>query len=120
MAFALKENAKETAKKTATLVGCPVDSSTTLKECLKTVPSQTLIQNYFNLFGYSILPMAPYAPVIEKSAPDAFLSEHPYSILEKKKGADLPWIASTTTNEGIIITGGKNFNNEIIGIQNNY
>lgn len=110
MAFALKENAKETAKKTSTLVGCPADSSSTLKECLKTIPSQNLIQNYFNLFGYSVLPMAPYAPVIEKYATDPFLPEHPYSTLKEKKVLDLPWIVSTTTNEGVIITGGKDFN----------
>lgn len=106
MPFALKKNAVEIAKKTASLVGCPEEPCSAMKECLKTKSPDMLVLNYLNFFGYSILPMSPYAPVIE-TAKDGFLREHPYLILKEKKVNDVPWICSSTTNEGSIITGGK-------------
>lgn len=106
MPFTLKENAAKNGKKTASLVGCPEGPTSALKECLKTTSPEMLVMNYFNFFGYSILPMSPYAPVIE-NCDDPFLPEHPYLMLKENKIHDKPWVTSTTTNEGSIITGGK-------------
>lgn len=107
MAFVLQENGKETARKTADIVGCPVQPSSALKECLKTQNVDVLILNYFYFYGYGVLPMAIYSVVVEKGVNGAFLPDHPYKLLKQNIVADKPWIASTTTNEGIIITGSK-------------
>lgn len=107
MPFVLKKNAKNIAMKTAELVGCPEQPSSALKECLRTKNPDTFLLNYFYFYGYSFLPMATYSVVVEKEVNGGFLPDHPYKMLKEKKIADKPWIASTTTNEGIIITGSE-------------
>lgn len=108
MPFVIKENPAQNAKQMAGLLRCPEYPSTALKECLKTKSAEMIVVHYLYFFKYSILPLAPFAPVVEKST-DAFIPDQPYVMLKQRKIYDKPWVCSTTTNEGIIITGSKIF-----------
>ncbi|XP_023311616.1 venom carboxylesterase-6 isoform X1 [Anoplophora glabripennis] len=103
--WAIKKNALQSAKKLAVLVGCPDSPSEELKKCLKQTPAEDLLKQLKYFRGYGIMPFAPFAPVVEKGSPNAFLDAEPYQLVKEGKVHDVPWIAAYTTGEGLLITG---------------
>lgn len=103
--WALKKDSLQRAKKLAVLVGCPDGSSEELKSCLKERPAYSLIEQVKHFYGFKNLPFSPFAPVVEKESPGAFLDKEPYRLLKEGKVHDVPWITSFTTSEGLLPTG---------------
>lgn len=46
-------------------------------------------------------PYSPFGPVVETPGEKAFISELPYHILAKGLAADVPWLSSVATHEGL-------------------
>lgn len=46
-------------------------------------------------------PYSPFGPIIELPSEKAFISELPYHILIKGQAADVPWLSSVATHEGL-------------------
>ncbi|XP_023311620.1 venom carboxylesterase-6-like [Anoplophora glabripennis] len=103
--WVIRKNALQSAKKLAVLVGCPDSPSEELKKCLKQTPAEDLLKQLKYFRGYDIVPIAPFAPVVEKGSTNAFLDAEPYHLLKEGKVNDLPWIASNTADEGLLLTG---------------
>ncbi|RZB84954.1 COesterase and/or Abhydrolase 3 domain containing protein, partial [Asbolus verrucosus] len=99
--FSLQEQPLSKAKILADAVGCPTSPSLSLVQCLKQRPFQHLLAQAPLFFGYTYIPLAPFAPVVEKGS-EPFLKEDPYYLLTTGEVYDVPWIASTTTHEGAI------------------
>jgi hypothetical protein len=51
-------------------------------------------------------PFSPFAPTIDKSGPNPFLSKHPLDLLLEGDIADVPLITSVTTEDGLVPAGG--------------
>ncbi|XP_018562621.1 venom carboxylesterase-6-like [Anoplophora glabripennis] len=102
--WAIRNNALQSAKKLAVLVGCPDSSSEELKKCLKQRPAHALLKHLKYFYGFDIMPFSPFAPVVEKGSSNAFLEAEPYQLLKEGKVLDVPWITSYTTDEGLLPT----------------
>lgn len=100
--WVIKEHPLETAKKVAALVGCPDESTEDLKRCLKERTAKGLVKQTKHLYGYGVLPLAPFAPVIEKGSEKPFLDKHPFWLLEEGKVLDIPWITSHSADDGFL------------------
>ncbi|KAJ3640836.1 hypothetical protein Zmor_027373 [Zophobas morio] len=100
--FSIQEGALEKAKILANAVGCPVSDTTILVKCLKQRHHRQLLSQMGLFFGYSTIPISPFAPVVEKGS-NPFLKEHPYELLKKGKVNDLPWISSNVADEGHLL-----------------
>lgn len=46
-------------------------------------------------------PYSPFGPTVEQPGDGAFISELPYQILVKGLAADVPWLSSMVTHEGL-------------------
>jgi bile salt-stimulated lipase len=97
--FALQDNPLGKAKHLGELVGCPTSTTFALVKCLKQRPAVHLLSRVPLFFGYAFLPVAPFAPVLEKG-PKPFLNKNPYFLLAKGKTQNLPWLVSTVSHEG--------------------
>jgi bile salt-stimulated lipase len=115
--FSLQEDALKKAQRLADAVGCPSTPTQALVDCLKQRHHTQILEKVPLFFGYSFLPFAPFAPVVEKGS-KPFLSEHPYSLLTKGKINDVPWISSNTAHEGIFPT--MLFENDLDNIATNW
>lgn len=94
-------------KKLAKYVECEITSSFELVKCLKSKTAELIVITHMYFYKYLVLPTTPFGPVLESNTEDAFFPEHPIKLMMQKKMADVPWVCSTTTDEGVIITGGK-------------
>nr|AEE61414.1 unknown [Dendroctonus ponderosae] len=75
-------------------------------ECFRSSDARKLINGIRTLFVYQdIVPIAPFGPVIENISTNAFLSQHPYKLLQEGNVYDVPWIASNTKDEGLFPVG---------------
>ncbi|XP_028153931.2 venom carboxylesterase-6-like isoform X1 [Diabrotica virgifera virgifera] len=101
----LKEKPLIFAQKLAADVGCPTSPTSALKACLKEKPANLLMEQIENFMEYVHLPISPFGVVIDTWANNPFLPEHPYSLLERGKILDLPWIVSVNRDEGIFPSG---------------
>lgn len=54
-------------------------------------------------------PFSPFGPVVELPSENAFISELPYHILAKGLAADVPWLLSVATHEGLYPGSGIRF-----------
>lgn len=99
--WAIQQNPLAKARKLAKSVGCDQESTVEFVECMCQRPAHQLLQNINQVQSWSIFPIAPFAPVVEPMLPGAFLDDHPYHILKEGKVTDVPWLASTASEEGI-------------------
>ncbi|RZC38389.1 COesterase and/or Abhydrolase 3 domain containing protein, partial [Asbolus verrucosus] len=100
-AWTLQNQPAEKAKILAEAVGCPTSPSRSLVQCLKQRPYPHLLARMPLFYGYMMLPIAPFAPVVEKGS-KPFLKADPYYLLTEGEVYDVPWIASNTAHEGVI------------------
>ncbi|KAJ8933687.1 hypothetical protein NQ318_008405 [Aromia moschata] len=100
--WVLLEKPLEKAKKLSSLVGCPVTDSVEMVDCLRSKPARqiTLIVKHFQPWLYN--PFSPFGVVLDYNwATSPLLPDHPYKLLKNQKVADLPWMASYTSGEGL-------------------
>lgn len=97
--WALSKHPLKQAQKLARLVGCPEEPSSELKACLKQRSAKG-IGSKLKEFWYLGSPVTPFGPVVEKGD-NSFLPKHPYQILHNKEVNDIPWIFSSTSEDGL-------------------
>ncbi|KAI4495710.1 hypothetical protein M0802_008333 [Mischocyttarus mexicanus] len=95
------ENALEKAKKLGALMGCPTSNTRDMVNCLRYRPSQNLVAatQEFQVWFYN--PFTPFGPVVEKHKDAPFIDQSPVDIIQSGKIQDIPWITSTTSEEGL-------------------
>ncbi|KAF5304030.1 hypothetical protein FQA39_LY01815 [Lamprigera yunnana] len=101
--WALVHKPLENAEKLGKAVGCSTGSTKKLKECLKSIPATTLCNQMSIIYALPGFPLAPFAPVVEKPSKTAFITKNPYLLLKNGEVHDLPWITSSTTDEGLLV-----------------
>ncbi|XP_050428947.1 venom carboxylesterase-6-like [Adelges cooleyi] len=95
-------------------LGCPTKPSSVLVECLSSRPARKIVEAVKLFMPFMYNPYSPFGPVVEP--PDSeipFLSELPYRILAKGEAADVPWLSSVATHEGLY-PGSEYVNNEAL------
>jgi hypothetical protein len=53
-------------------------------------------------------PFTPFGPVVEPPSEKAFISDTPYHIIANGQAADIPWLASVASHEGLYPGSGIN------------
>ncbi|CAH1394618.1 unnamed protein product [Nezara viridula] len=103
--WAAAEKSKEKAMVIANDLGCPVNDSLAMINCLRNRPAEHIVSlAKLFAFGRDSVPMVIFAPVIEPPSPTAFISDLPINIVKEKRGSDVPVIFSFTLDEGLIGT----------------
>lgn len=102
--WVLMENSAGKAKMIAATVGCPTESSQAIVDCLRLKPAHEIVRAVEPLFGFLYNPFSPLGVVIEKQSknnPKPFLTEHPYTLMERGEFYKAPLILSLTEAEGL-------------------
>ncbi|VVC27651.1 Hypothetical protein CINCED_3A005726 [Cinara cedri] len=99
--WTITENVPAKSKAIGAYLGCPTYSSLELVECLNTRPAKQIVDAVQIFLPFMYNPYSPFGPIIELPSEQAFISELPYNILAKGLAADVPWMISVTTHEGL-------------------
>lgn len=100
LSWALSKKPLEKTRKLAYHLDCTRSSSLEMAKCLRNVPAHALVGKLPELMRLgSTVPFAIFGPVVEKG-PGAFLPDHPYTLLKEGKVYDVPWVCSSTKDEG--------------------
>ncbi|KAK5648891.1 hypothetical protein RI129_003783 [Pyrocoelia pectoralis] len=103
--WALTKKASLKAQKVGFYLNCSCERSEELLQCLQGKDSQEIVKVLKNFFVFiNAIPFTPFGPVVEKG-PNAFLPDHPYTLLKSGQINDHPWVCSNTKNEGIYPVG---------------
>ncbi|KAK0160556.1 hypothetical protein PV328_007954 [Microctonus aethiopoides] len=95
------ENAAEKAKKLGEIVGCPTSDNILLVKCLTTRPAISIAQAVGNFMPWLYNPYTPFGPVVEKESKKPFIDRSPVEIISSGDAADVPWLTSLTSEEGL-------------------
>ncbi|ALC45783.1 Est-6, partial [Drosophila busckii] len=100
--WVVQKGAKQRAYEMGRILNCGYDiSSLELKRCLQSKPAAEVVSavQQFLVFGY--VPFSPFSPVIEPAdAAQAFLTQHPLQTIKSGQFAQVPWLASYTSEDG--------------------
>ncbi|CAH1394631.1 unnamed protein product [Nezara viridula] len=99
--WAVAENPKEKAMMIATDLGCPVNDSQIMINCLRNRPAEHMVSLQKFSYWKDIFPLVVFAPVIEPPSESAFISDLPENIIKEKVGSDVPIIFSFVKDEGL-------------------
>ncbi|XP_014290281.1 esterase FE4 [Halyomorpha halys] len=104
--WSLAENLKEKTMVIATDLGCPVNDSLIMINCLRDRPAEHIVSltKKFLYWG-NMFPLVFFGPVIEQPSETAFISDLPVNILKDKSGSDVPAIIAFTVDEGLCGAG---------------
>ncbi|XP_014244090.1 venom carboxylesterase-6-like [Cimex lectularius] len=115
--WAQAENSKKKAEIIAEKLGCPVASSLEMVECLKNRPANQIVQLSKLFIPWLYSPFSPFGPVVEPKNPTSFIEVLPSDIIKNKSAADIPFLLSFTSAEGLYpgaeILGNKAVANEL-------
>lgn len=104
-AFALQYNPYKRAEALAKALHCDTSNRRIMVDCIKSRPSSMILNvTTMELNPYRQNAHMPFVPVVETKSKTPFLSEHPFKLLKQGKVLDLPWIASTASHEGLILS----------------
>ncbi|XP_049861359.1 fatty acyl-CoA hydrolase precursor, medium chain-like isoform X4 [Schistocerca gregaria] len=97
--WAISETGGErNARKLAALVGCPVEPSAALVDCLRNVDDYKLAGPQLQFAEWGMYaPLMPFQPVVEADGQDAFLPRHPAHLAPHTA---VPWLVGVTKEEG--------------------
>ncbi|KAL1140507.1 hypothetical protein AAG570_000437 [Ranatra chinensis] len=99
--WAQTENAKEKAHMIASSLGCPVDNSTILVECLRNRPAKQILEATRMFMPWLYNPFSPFGPVVEKAGKRPFIDRSPIEIIKTGVISDVPLLMSFTLDEGL-------------------
>nr|CAI5867177.1 unnamed protein product [Callosobruchus analis] len=102
--WALRLNPQKIAKRLAKSVGCETGDTKKMVKCLKTRPAHQIVEQADDLHGFGPLPYCLFQPVVDKHAKRPFLEDLPENLLKSGKVLDIPWIASFTYEEGLLVS----------------
>ncbi|KAF7989104.1 hypothetical protein HCN44_007414 [Aphidius gifuensis] len=95
------EDSIEKGKKLGDKLGCPTDNSKIMIECLMTRPAKSIVQLVGDFMPWLYNPYTPFGPVVEKYTSKSFINRSPVDIIESGDAADVPWLTSVTSEEGL-------------------
>ncbi|KRT82414.1 esterase [Oryctes borbonicus] len=98
--WAFEESPLKKAEDLGQKVGCPIDSTKDLRDCLLTRSAKEIVNSQQKFLSADKREGPSFRPTIEKEHDGAFLTEHPYKLLENGNIADVPWIVATNEGEG--------------------
>lgn len=129
--WAVAENLKEKTIAIANDLGCPVNDSLVMIDCMRNRPADHIIsisKKFWVVIYYSWsrhrknsllliylffqhwrdrFPLVVFAPIIEQPSENAFISDLPMNIIKEKGGSDVPVIISFVKDEGLCGGSGK-------------
>ncbi|CAH1394621.1 unnamed protein product [Nezara viridula] len=102
--WAVAENMKEKTMVIATDLGCPINDSLTMINCLRSKPAEHIVSlTKLFLVWRDYVPLVIFAPVIEPPSATAFISDFPVNIVKEKGGSDVPVVFSFALDEGLVL-----------------
>nr|XP_050870056.1 venom carboxylesterase-6-like [Vespula vulgaris] len=99
--WAQTENSLEKAKKLGAIMGCPTSNTRDMVHCLRYRPGRTLVHATREFQPWLYNPFTPFGPVVEKHGDAPFIDQSPIDIIQSGNAQDIPWITSTTSEEGL-------------------
>ncbi|CAD6205731.1 GSCOCT00009989001.2-RA-CDS [Cotesia congregata] len=99
--WAQTENSLEKSKKLASILGCPTTNTSSMVECLRTRPGKGISQAVGEFQPWLFNPLTAFGPVIERKSPKAFINRPPVEIIINGDVADLPWMTTLVSEEGL-------------------
>lgn len=99
--WAFTENAVEKTRHLGFLVGCEQKKSEDFVKCLRERSPQQIIKMVKKFQPWLYNPYSPFGPVVERQGGRKFLPDIPYNLISKGLVADLPWLTSVTSEEGL-------------------
>nr|WBY51148.1 carboxylesterase [Holotrichia parallela] len=99
--WVLQEEPLLKARMLGAQVGCAQQETKELVNCLKQRSTYQLVESVKILRPWLFNPFSPFGVVVEKGGDNRFLEEHPYLLLKNGKFYDVPWIISSTAEEGL-------------------
>ncbi|XP_015110997.1 esterase E4 [Diachasma alloeum] len=91
----------EIAKKQATLVGCPNDSTERILSCMEKVPHEKMVSTFGQFMEWHDNPIRVWGPVVEPDIPgvERFIVGQPDELIRQGKFHKVPYMAGTTRDE---------------------
>ncbi|CAG7713561.1 unnamed protein product [Allacma fusca] len=92
----------ESATLLAQRLNCSTNTTEVMVACLKRVDA-SLISRYSSLSGGEVKnDLEVFCPSVEVPSEDAFLTKHPYDIIEDGEAQRVPWISGSASGEGLL------------------
>ncbi|KAF7992725.1 hypothetical protein HCN44_005069 [Aphidius gifuensis] len=94
-------NSEEKTKKLADILGCPTHNTKRMIKCLMTRPAKSIVQLLRKFMPWLYNPYTPFGPVVEKNSSKPFIDRSPIDIIASGDAANVPWLTSVTSEEGL-------------------
>jgi len=98
------ENGRSKATKLAQELGCNIQTSRELIDCLRHRPAKMIVQTVAIFHEWENMPFSPFGATVEVAGAAPFLDRQPIDILLDGNVQDLPWMTTVTTAEGVYPT----------------
>ncbi|XP_063972094.1 venom carboxylesterase-6-like isoform X2 [Diachasmimorpha longicaudata] len=95
------ERSVEKGKKLADILGCPTRDNEEMVNCLRSRPAKSIVQLVGNFMPWLFNPYTPFGPVVEKKSSNSFIHRSPIDIITSGEAADVPWLTTVTSEEGL-------------------
>ncbi|GLV37952.1 uncharacterized protein CBL_06346 [Carabus blaptoides fortunei] len=95
------ENPLQKARQLGEVVGCGQVATQDLVQCLRQRSATQILQAISQFQPWLHNPFAPFGPSVELAGDNQFLPDLPYNLLQQGHVADVPWITSVTSDEGL-------------------
>ncbi|KAL1464544.1 hypothetical protein WDU94_004177 [Cyamophila willieti] len=99
--WVIAENLPDKTRLIANHLGCPVDCSKKMIECLQARPASLIANAVGLILPFVYAPFSPWGPTVDSFAKNPILTDYPIELLKQGKIADVPWLNSVTTAEGL-------------------
>lgn len=119
--WAQMEQGRTKASILAQTLGCNIQTSREIVDCLRHRPASMIVQQVPTFQGWRAQPFSPFGPTVEAAGVNPFLTEQPINALLNGKVQDLPLLLSVTTEEGLYPAAGWVVKEEILNeLQNQF
>lgn len=105
--WVIAENSAKKLVQISETLNCPSTSNRNMIDCLKTLPAKDIVKTVPMFLPVLDNPFSPFAVVVEKPSPNAFLTDFPYKLLNLGLISPLPWIGSVVSSDGLYPAAGK-------------
>ncbi|XP_046629732.1 juvenile hormone esterase-like [Neodiprion virginianus] len=85
-------------------LGCPIDTSTALVNCLRSFNGSYLYDTEIVLREMKLFDLFSWVPVVEPDVEGAMLTDTPANLIAAGKKRVIPWVLLVTRDEGIVLT----------------
>uniref|UniRef100_A0A8D8SMT7 Carboxylic ester hydrolase n=1 Tax=Cacopsylla melanoneura TaxID=428564 RepID=A0A8D8SMT7_9HEMI len=99
--WVIAENLPDKTRFIANHLGCPVDCNKKMIECLQARPASLIVNAVGLLQPITYNPFSPWGPTVDSFAKNPILTDYPSALIKQGKIADIPWLNSVTTAEGL-------------------